>query len=327
MLTTGYNCKDLLNVVLMRPVFSPTDYIQIKGRGTRLFTFRIGNTEYEKKSFFLLDFCGVADYFEDTYDYTVPLKVPSPKAKEVTSDSDKPGQPTASGQADTETSDDRAGGGTNEGSGGDDKQKPPPIPTWEGHDVIVSEEVRIIGPQGEKVDLMTFRGSFERDLAAFAERDPELKQAAEDEDDDAVETIVQERFFHQPKMFYSADKLIKAYDVPAPTPAFVYNALGVRPLPTRQQVVEDTVDSLSARFNLRYNEQKWLSTVAQLVADDPVALAKFVDGDLSLFNAAQFTQLGGLPALAMFDSREAVFEALRDSVLIRQTLLGQERSA
>lgn len=36
MLSTGYNCRDLLNVVLMRPIFSPTEYIQIKGRGTRL---------------------------------------------------------------------------------------------------------------------------------------------------------------------------------------------------------------------------------------------------------------------------------------------------
>ena len=56
MLSTGYNCRDLLNIGLMRPVFSPTEYIQIKGRGTRRFAFKVGNTEYEKKHFFLLDF-------------------------------------------------------------------------------------------------------------------------------------------------------------------------------------------------------------------------------------------------------------------------------
>ena len=49
MLSTGYNCRDLLNVVLMRPIFSPTEYIQIKGRGTRLFTFKIGNTEVREE--------------------------------------------------------------------------------------------------------------------------------------------------------------------------------------------------------------------------------------------------------------------------------------
>lgn len=36
MMTTGYDCEDILNVVLARPIFSPTDFIQIKGRGTRL---------------------------------------------------------------------------------------------------------------------------------------------------------------------------------------------------------------------------------------------------------------------------------------------------
>lgn len=48
MLSTGYNCRDLLNIGLMRPIFSPTEYIQIKGRGTRLFTFKIGHTESAK---------------------------------------------------------------------------------------------------------------------------------------------------------------------------------------------------------------------------------------------------------------------------------------
>ncbi len=34
MMTTGYDCEDVLNVALARPIFSPTDFIQIKGRGT-----------------------------------------------------------------------------------------------------------------------------------------------------------------------------------------------------------------------------------------------------------------------------------------------------
>jgi type I restriction enzyme R subunit len=69
----------------MRPIFSPTEYIQIEGRGTRLFTFEIGHTKYKKENFFILDFCAVAEYFEEKYDYSVPLKIPrekkEPKAK------------------------------------------------------------------------------------------------------------------------------------------------------------------------------------------------------------------------------------------------------
>jgi len=40
MMTTGYDCPDLLNLGLFRPIFSPTDFIQIKGRGTRRHDFR-----------------------------------------------------------------------------------------------------------------------------------------------------------------------------------------------------------------------------------------------------------------------------------------------
>ena len=40
MMTTGYDCQDILNLCLMRPIFSPTDFVQIKGRGTRTYTFQ-----------------------------------------------------------------------------------------------------------------------------------------------------------------------------------------------------------------------------------------------------------------------------------------------
>ena len=309
MLSTGYNCRDLLNIALMRPIFSPTEYIQIKGRGTRLFTFKIGNTEYEKKNFFMLDFCAVAEYFEEKYDYTVPLKIPREKKQ--------PQPPAPTGE----------GGGyvLHEGDGGTTEPAPPQppreIPTWEGVDTLISREIHIVGPDGEKVDVMTFRGGYERDIREFVASTPELKAAVEAEDDDTVEAIVSKGFYNRPEMFYSPDKLILSYGVPASTPAFVYNAIGRKPLPTRDTIVSDTVDSIAARFNLRYNEQKWLDATAQLVADDSNSLKKFMDGDMTIFNANQFRTLGGLDALSRFDARENVFEALRQSSLVRQSLL------
>ena len=314
MLSTGYNCRDLLNIALMRPIFSPTEYIQIKGRGTRLFTFRIKNTEYEKKNFFLLDFCAVAEYFEEKYDYSIPLKLPRPKTGE------KP-YPLSGMPA----------GQVHEGPETGTTPTPPPqppriIPVWEGRDMIVAQDVRIVGPDGEKVDVMTFRGSFERDMKEFARRTPAMKKAVETEDDDAIETLMNERFYHKPKMFYSPNKLVTSYGVPAPTPAFVYSALGKRPLPTRDAIVADTVDSIAARFNLRYTEQKWVDATAQLLAEDSTALRRFVSGDMTIFTASQFNQLGGIAALARFADREQVFEALRQSTLVRQSLLAASLS-
>jgi len=201
------------------------------------------------------------------------------------------------------------------------------IPTWEGVDTLVSREITIVGPDGEKVDVMTFRGGYERDIREFVANTPELKAAVEAEDDDAVETIVNEQFYHRPTMYYSPDKLILSYGVPASTPAFVYNAVGRKPLPTRDAIVTDAVDSIAARFNLRYNEQKWLDATAQLIAEDSSSLHKFIEGDMTIFNASQFNRLGGVAALSRFDARENVFEALRQSSLVRQSLLATSLGA
>lgn len=307
MLSTGYNCKDLLNVVLMRPIFSPTEYIQVKGRGTRLFTFKIGNTEYDKKYYHLLDFCGVCEYFEETYDYSIPLQLPKQKGE-------APSPPPGPGP----------GPGGGEGPGPEPPPTPPAehtIPTWTGRDTVVSEDVRIVGRSGEKVDVMTFKGSFERDVKEYVRTDSELKAAVDIEDDDTVETIMQERFFYRPEMFYSADKLILSYGVPAPTPAFVYHAVGKKELPTKEQLIGDTVESLAARFNLRYAEQKWLAATVELIIEDPTALVRLLKGDVTIFDRSQFHQLGGLQALAKFDQRDKVFEALFESMLIRQAKL------
>jgi type I restriction enzyme R subunit len=82
MMTTGYDCQDILNLALMRPVFSPTDFIQIKGRGTRKHTFEYTD-EYgdrhnrDKVNFRLHDFFANWEYFEEKYDYGDILRLPT----------------------------------------------------------------------------------------------------------------------------------------------------------------------------------------------------------------------------------------------------------
>ena len=81
MMTTGYDCSDVLNLALMRPVFSPTDFIQIKGRGTRKHAFEYTDEygdkhKYEKVSFKFFDFFANCEYFEEKFDYDEILKLP-----------------------------------------------------------------------------------------------------------------------------------------------------------------------------------------------------------------------------------------------------------
>ena len=66
MMTTGYDCPDLLNLGMFRPIFSPTEFIQIKGRGTRRHNFSDNargwlaeaHSDAEKATFKLFDFFG-----------------------------------------------------------------------------------------------------------------------------------------------------------------------------------------------------------------------------------------------------------------------------
>lgn len=89
MMTTGYDCEDLLNIGLLRPIFSPTDFIQIKGRGTRKFEFSYKNKiagetqehKYEKDTFKLFDFFGNCEYFEEKFDYDEVINLPKPQGK------------------------------------------------------------------------------------------------------------------------------------------------------------------------------------------------------------------------------------------------------
>jgi type I restriction enzyme, R subunit len=88
MMTTGYDCEDLLNICMMRPIFSPADFVQIKGRGTRKNTFEykhknaLGEEETirkEKTVFKLFDFFANCEYFETKFNYDEKLELLKPK--------------------------------------------------------------------------------------------------------------------------------------------------------------------------------------------------------------------------------------------------------
>lgn len=86
MMTTGYDCPDLLNLGFCRPVKSPTDYIQMKGRGVRKYEFTENFTDQlvkdqiakrPKERFRIIDYFGVCEYFGEGRLYDAqPLRAP-----------------------------------------------------------------------------------------------------------------------------------------------------------------------------------------------------------------------------------------------------------
>jgi type I restriction enzyme R subunit len=182
MMTTGYDCTDILNLGLFRPIFSPTDFIQIKGRGTRMHDFleqlfddeiRAGVTETQKTGFKLFDFFANCEYFETEFNYDEVLKLPRPTGK---------------------PRDDGTGPVVYEG-------------TYEhlGADILASVREETIGYEGMKIDRMFFErfGETVRD-------DPVIVAAIESGQWDRVIDYINREVFDKPEEYYSLDKLRRA---------------------------------------------------------------------------------------------------------------------
>ena len=191
MMTTGYDCPDILNLGLMRPIFSPSDFVQIKGRGTRKHDFleqlfdkplkaQIG--KQEKTKYKLFDFFANCEYFEEKFDYDEVLKLPRPGAGE--------------------------GSGENAGDGGGTTVGPNGEYIHGGSDAIAHMAEQPVGPQGMKIDRMFFEG-FENTVKA----DPVLQQQVNNEQWDQAIDYVTTHLLDKPAEFYTLDKLRRAAGV------------------------------------------------------------------------------------------------------------------
>ena len=173
MMTTGYDCQDILNLALMRPIFSPTDFIQIKGRGTRKFVFEYkdeyGEThKHEKDNFKLFDFFANCEYFEEKFDYDEVLQLPIKQ---------------------------KGTGG--EGPVGVDIDE---IEVFNPDKVKTLTETPV-GIEGMKVDRKLFEKAREE-----LQNDPEVKSAVENEQWDKAVQIMRDKYEDKPKLFLNLEK-------------------------------------------------------------------------------------------------------------------------
>ncbi|MBS1938891.1 MAG: DEAD/DEAH box helicase family protein [Bacteroidetes bacterium] len=185
MMTTGYDCEDLLNVVLMRPIFSPSDFVQMKGRGTRRWNFKLeerdaqGHTEVTvraKDGFKLFDFFANCEFFENEYDYDAKLAVSVPTKA----------PPTERGPSTAST------GFTNLAA-----------------DPLKTYEVREVGALGMKVDREMFRDRFEDRIRS----DQQIKRDVQADNWDQVLHYIRTEILNKPEDYFTLEKLRKAYTI------------------------------------------------------------------------------------------------------------------
>lgn len=187
MMTTGYDCPDLLNLALMRPIYSPTDFIQIKGRGTRTHNHSKELVDQGLKHRFpaeyktrykLFDFFANCEYFETEYNYDEVLKLPRPH--EPQPETPGHGGPVVY-EGDYETAD---------------------------PDTLITYIEKQIGEDGMRVDRMMFQ-RFEQTVT----EDEALREMVLNEQWDRVDAYVRTHIMDKPEEYFTLDKLRKVSGV------------------------------------------------------------------------------------------------------------------
>lgn len=171
MMTTGYDCPDILNLAIFRPIFSPSEFIQIKGRGTRLNTFKYEDRVEKKTTFKLFDFFAVCEYFEEKFKYDEKINLPR-------SSSDFEGR-----------------------TPGDEPSIIDKV-IHNGADSLLTIEEEIVPEAGMKIDRMLYK-NFESKV----KEDPNIQKILEDKDVEALEWYLKENVFDKPNEYYNTKKL------------------------------------------------------------------------------------------------------------------------
>ena len=183
MMTTGYDCEDILNIVLLRPIFSPTDFIQIKGRGTRKYNFRYVEKEggqiqdhiKPKEKFKIFDFFANCEFFEEKFNYDEVIKLP-------------PLRPPGPGP----------------------EPPPPPPPELSGYTNIDPDPLKMYIETPVPVHGMKIDRKFYEQFEEKVKGDEIIRELYERGDIRAVEEYVRNSILDKPKEFFNLDKLRKS---------------------------------------------------------------------------------------------------------------------
>lgn len=183
MMTTGYDCQDLLNIALMRPVFSPSDFVQIKGRGTRKWTFTYNNyadvaASIDKNQFKFFDFFATCEYFEHEFDYDEKIKLPK-------------GGPSEGGPEEP----------------GDPKIDPGKI------DLATSDELKTLEESPDGVIMRIDREGFKKVIDEDVTGNATLSALWENGDIQGAEDYLKTHILDKPRNFINLDFIRKLFDV------------------------------------------------------------------------------------------------------------------
>lgn len=249
MLDTGFDCREVLHIVMCRRVRSPILYQQMRGRGTRTAP-HIG-----KQKFVIYDFFENHEYFND-------------------SDTDVFAG-TSTGRA--------PGGGETRPPTPRELIELGLEDEWY-HTVAYVE----VGPEGERVDKKEYVSNWEQAIRNAAQDDPVIRKVrdgetlSENEEDDLA------RKLNSPKYFFNEDNLRHAYRQPEGTLIdFIKAALGKLKVKSHEEKLTENFHAWMITKNLSPDQAQYLSMLKNRgIVKGKVDIDDLFQPPLSVLNAA-----------------------------------------
>jgi type I restriction enzyme R subunit len=278
MLDTGFDCREVLHLVMARRVRSPILYQQMRGRGTRTCP-RIG-----KQKFVIYDFFGNHQYFNDS-------------------------------DTDIFTG---TGGGRRPGGEKPPPPVPPRELKELGLPDTWQETVHYVevGPNGERVDKREYITTWENTVRAQAETDPIVQKIRQGQPLTSDEEKALAAKLNQPKNYFNEENLRNAYRNPlGDLIDFIKAALGLTKVKTREEILNENFNAWLVSKNLTPDQAQYLILLKNRgIARGEVSIDDLFSPPLSILNAGQVgVELFGEQGLKTIisDMNESVFAPQR----------------
>lgn len=250
MLDTGFDCPEVLHLVMCRRVRSPILYQQMRGRGTRT-AARIG-----KQKFVIYDFFRNHQYFNDS-------------------------------DTDVFTG---AGGGRGGGGLAPPPKPTPQELIEAGLEDEWLEAVTYVeyGPEGERLDKREYVSNWEQRIRESAKDDRLIRKVRKGETLTESEEVELSNRLNSPKYFFNEENLRRAYRNPGGTLIdFIKHALGLMKVKSTEETVTENFQAWLVTKNLTPEQAQYLTTLKNRgVAKGKFEMEDLFHPPLSLLNAA-----------------------------------------
>lgn len=286
MLDTGYDQKNIENLIMLRPTKSPIKYAQMRGRGSRLCP-KINKTE-----FIIYDFVGNSKRFNDPGEaYQKPKLVGAAPGTRIMETGEVDEADIQNSQPEGKYSE----GGSREF-----------LVVAEGslEDEIRAREIILIGPEGLAMDRKMYREKWENKVIELKRSDPAVNKIFRGEELTEAEWEDLARRMNSPKHYFNEDTLRRAFEQPTGSLTdFIRVALGLDRFLSRDERIEKAFNAWVTEHSNSINPAQ-----AQMLRLLKSRVMAGEEVTIRLFSQPPFSLWGGLTRMEQLFGKEKLLQ-------------------